>query len=547
MRIAGALLLTLLGPAVLAVPPASSLSASLQARIAAARSPELRWPSWPDYRAPVTAFYQRLGGQRAWLAAGAPTAQARELLAKLAAADLKGLNAIDYDADHWPARIAALAGAGEVAQEAFDLDLTVCAMRYASDLSIGRINPAKLGQGFTRSPRKLDLPAFLGDLAASADPGPRLDGLESSALPYRTLLAQLPRFLALAAKPSQPLPAVKRLDPGGAYAGAAPLAELLVALGDLSPEASKQLAPGRYDPALAEAVGRYQVRHGLDANGRLGPKTLAQLNTPLEQRLSQIRLTLERWRWTTPDLGTRLIEVNLPAFDLSALSRKDAGYLTDLWMKVVVGGTFEHETHVLSAKLAQVVFRPYWNVPKSIVKSDILPALRRHPGYLAGNGYEIVRYYEDPAGPVKADRKAIAALAAGKLQLRQKPGPKNALGRVKLLFPNSQGIYLHDTPVRSAFAKAERAMSHGCVRVEHAAELAAWVLKDDPAWPLDKVKAAMAEDAPPLTVAVATATQVLFVYGTVTVDGSGRVYFYQDLYGNDEQLRKALAAGYPYP
>jgi murein L,D-transpeptidase YcbB/YkuD len=547
MRTAAALFLTAMGPAIVAAPQPEALPASLQARIESARSPELRWPSWPDQRARVTAFYQRIGGRPAWTAGAVPTPQAMEVMAKLAAADLKGLAAVDYEGDRWPARSAALAGAGEVAVEAFDVALTVSLLRYASDLSGGRINPAKLGQGFTRTPRKLDLAAFVAELAAAPDPGARLEGIEPPFLPYRTLMALLPRYLELAQRPARPLPAARHLAPGDAYAGAADLTELLTALGDLTPEAAKALPPGRYDPALAEAVQRYQARHGLAGDGRLGPQTLAQLNTPLGQRLAQIRLTLERWRWASLDPGPRLIEVNLPAFNLSALSKKDAGYQTDLWMKVVVGGVFEHETHVLSGKLATVVFRPYWNVPKSIVKSDILPALRRHPGFLARKGYEIVTWYEDPKGALPITAKTIAELAAGRLQLRQKPGPDNALGRVKLLFPNSQGIYLHDTPARAAFGKAQRAQSHGCVRVEHAAELAAWVLRDDPAWTLDKVKEAMAEEAPPQTVAVAAAVQVLFVYGTATVDGSGRVYFYPDLYGNDAQLAKALAAGYPYP
>lgn len=547
MKTAAALFLTALCPAALVALQTGGLPASLQTRIDAARSPELRWPNWSDYRAPVAGFYQRLGGKPAWVAAGAPTPQAREAMAKLAAADLKGLNAADYDGDRWPARVAALAGGGEAGLEAFDLALTVCLMRYVSDLSVGRINPSKLGQGFDRTSHKLSLPQFLGDLATAPDPGPRLEGIEPRLLPYRTLLAWLQGYLELARRPTKPLPPVRRLAPGEPYAGAAALAELLVALGDLPAEAAKALPAGSYDPVLAEAVKRFQARHGLETNAKLGPKTLAQLNTPLSHRVAQIRLTLERWRWASLDPGPRLIEVNLPAFNLSALSKKGEDYQTDLWMRVVVGDAFEHETHVLSAKLAKVVFRPYWNVPRGIVKSDILPQLRKHPKFLAQNGFEIVRWYEAPEGALPVTPKAIKALAAGTFQLRQKPGPTNALGRVKLLFPNAHEIYLHDTPTRNAFESSQRALSHGCVRVERAAELAAWALRDDPAWPLDKVKAAMEEDAPPLTVAVPGTVPVLFVYGTATVDGQGHLYFYPDLYNNDAQLQKALDAGYPYP
>jgi murein L,D-transpeptidase YcbB/YkuD len=535
-----ALALALLGPAGLAAPAATELPASLQARLAAGRSPELRHPDWSGHRSHATAFYQRLGGKLAWVAGGAPTPQAREAMARLAGADLKGLNAADYDGDRWPARAAALAAGGEVAQEAFDVALTVCLLRYASDLNMGRVDPAKLGQAFGKPAHRIVLADFAADLAQAPDPGARLEGLEPNVLPYRTLRSHLPRYLELARRPQAKLPPARNLAPGAPYAGSAALAELLVALGDLAPEAAKALPPGRYDPVLAKAVEAFQVRHGLDHSGKLGPRTLAELNTPLSHRLAQIRLTLERWRWLSLELGPRQVEVNLPAFNLSALTRTGDTVHTDLWMRVVVGGELKHETHVLTGTLATVVFRPYWNVPPSIVKSDILPALRKRPSYLARNGYELVHYYEDPKGALPVNGANLRALAAGRLQLRQKPGPTNALGRVKLLFPNSQGIYLHDTPSRSGFEASQRALSHGCVRVEHAAELVAWVLRDDPAWPLDKVQAAMAGDAPPQTVAVGAPVQVLFVYGTATVDGSGRIYFYPDLYGNDADLQKAL-------
>jgi murein L,D-transpeptidase YcbB/YkuD len=197
---------------------------------------------------------------------------------------------------------------------------------------------------------------------------------------------------------------------------------------------------------------------------------------------------------------------------------------------------------VLTGEINTVVFRPFWNVPPSILKHDILPALRKNPKYLVRHDLEIVRWYEDP-GPVVAQTPgAIRALAAGKLQLRQRPGPNNSLGLVKLLFPNNQDIYLHDTPARGRFANARRDDSHGCIRVEKPAELVAWVLQDDPAWTLEKVKAAMAADGPSVKVAVTAPVQVMIVYGTATVDGSGRVYFYNDVYGNDGLLKKALGA-----
>jgi len=539
MRITAALIFACV-PALCAAP--EGLPASLRLRVESARSPMLRWPDWSDYRAEVLGFYQRLGGRAAWVQDGAATPQARQLAARMADADLKGLNAADYEGDRWPARMAALSG--PLAVEEFDVAFTVCVMRYVSDLQIGRINPARLGQGTRPAGRRVALPAFVAELASDADPGARLDPLEPGYLGYRALLDQLPRYLALARTTFPPLRAPRKLAPGGAFPAAAALAERLVALGDLDP--ARRLAPGRYDPALAEAVRRYQGRHGLDPASGLGPKTLAQLNTQPAQRLAQLRLTLERWRWVALDPGKRLIWVNIPAFNLAALTPKGDSFTWDLDMRVVVGDAYQHATHVLTGKLNTVVFRPAWNVPPSIVEHDILPALRKDPKYLGRRGYEIVRGYEVAGPPVPVTRASIQALAAGKLQLRQPPGKTNALGLVKLLFSNHEDIYLHDTPVRTGFRNHRRDDSHGCVRVEKPAELAAWVLAPDPAWSLGQVRAAMAAGGPSLKVPVPTPVQVMLVYATATVDGAGRVYFYDDVYGNDRDLAKALAAGYPY-
>jgi murein L,D-transpeptidase YcbB/YkuD len=539
MRFNNALFLAAICSVVAAAPEAASMPASMRARVESARSPELRWPDWSRYRTEVREFYRRTGGL-AWVRDGAATPQARALAARMESAGLKGLDPLDYDGDRWNGRMAALATGP--AQEAFDVAFTASLTRYASHLQIGRINPATLKQKVGAGAKRVPMTGLLVELASSPDPGARLDQIEPPYPGYRALLAQLPRYLELAGKPFTVFPAPRKVAPGRAYPGAGVLAERLTALGDLTAEEAKTLRPGWYDPALAEAVKSFQGRHGLQPDGLLGGKTLVQLNTPYTQRLEQIQLTLERWRWISLDPGKRLIWVNLPAFNLAALTPKEASYTWDLTCKVVVGEAFEHKTHVLTGEINTVVFRPFWNVPPSILKHDILPALRKNPKYLVRHDLEIVRWYEDP-GPVVAQTPgAIRALAAGKLQLRQRPGPNNSLGLVKLLFPNNQDIYLHDTPARGRFANARRDDSHGCIRVEKPAELVAWVLQDDPAWTLEKVKAAMAADGPSVKVAVTAPVQVMIVYGTATVDGSGRVYFYNDVYGNDGLLKKALGA-----
>jgi murein L,D-transpeptidase YcbB/YkuD len=242
-------------------------------------------------------------------------------------------------------------------------------------LQIGRINPATLKQKVGAGAKRVPMTGLLVELASAPDPGARLDQIEPPYPGYRALLAQLPRYLELAGKPFTVFPAPRKVAPGRAYPGAGVLAERLTALGDLTAEEAKTLRPGWYDPALAEAVKSFQGRHGLQPDGLLGGKTLVQLNTPYTQRLEQIQLTLERWRWISLDPGKRLIWVNLPAFNLAALTPKEASYTWDLTCKVVVGEAFEHKTHVLTGEINTVVFRPFWNVPPSVrfVGSDYDP------------------------------------------------------------------------------------------------------------------------------------------------------------------------------
>ena len=541
-----ALLPVLFGTAFLTAQDPVALPASLQIRLAKAASPELRWPDWTDYRALVQACYALLGGQLAWSRGGVPTPQARAIADILGKADLKGLDADAYGGAEWSARMAALSPGSGPALEAFDVAFTVSVMRYLSDLRLGRINPARLGQGFGGGHRRAFLPEVTASLTTDPEPGPRLEEGQPAFPGYRALLAQLPRYLELSRQPFKTLRPVQRLAPGNAYPEAQALASLLVALGDLSPEEAKTLPGGSYPPALAAAVTRYQARHSLAANGLLGPKTLAQLNVPLTQRLSQIRLTLERWRWAELEPSPRMILVNIPAFNLSALSATSGGYQTDFWMKVVVGKAVLHETHLLTGRMEAIIFRPTWDVPSSILVKDILPKLRKHPSLLGREGYAIV-----PAAgagmPARTVTPALLkGLATGRLRLFQKPGPRNALGNVKFLFSNPFQLYLHDTPARTAFGSVRRDFSHGCIRLEHPAELATWVLQGLPGWDVDRVSAELAAEGPPFKVPIVAPIQVVLVYGTATVDGEGRIYFYDDIYGNDKQLAQALAAGYPY-
>ena len=217
-----------------------------------------------------------------------------------------------------------------------------------------------------------------------------------------------------------------------------------------------------YEGALVDAVKRFQTRHGLEPDGRIGKSTLAQLNTPLWRRVRQLQFTLERYRWLPHRLEQPLVVVNIPEFRLRGLNNS---YNSEIEMKVVVGRAFRHQTPVFSAGMKYVIFRPYWNVPGSIQRAELVPKLQRDRGYLARNNYEILNSNGAVVKTGTVDATTLAQLSAGRLRIRQLPGPTNALGLVKFVFPNNHSVYLHDTPAMELFSKSRRDFSHGCIRV----------------------------------------------------------------------------------
>jgi murein L,D-transpeptidase YcbB/YkuD len=302
-----------------------------------------------------------------------------------------------------------------------------------------------------------------------------------------------------------------------------------------------------YEGALADALRNFQRRHGRAPSGKIDRQTLADLNVPLTRRVQQMQLTLERWRWLPADYHAPLIVANIPEFQLRAYNQDLS---VGLAMKVVVGKAYGHKTPVFSSTMSEIVFRPYWQVPQSIVQAEMIPLLRKDPDYLPA--YLAIGNFEltDSQGAVvetgKDAGKAVDQLQAGKLLIRQRPGPYNALGLVKFVFSNSYNVYLHDTPVVGSFAESRRDFTHGCIRLEKPANLAAWVLRGNPGWTMDRIRAAMDEPVSQ-RVHLAHPIPVAILYGTVVVLEDGVVHFYEDIYGHDALLQRTLAKGYPYP
>jgi murein L,D-transpeptidase YcbB/YkuD len=519
---------------------------TLHAIVAAGRLDGLRWPDFSDYRVHLFSLYDQQGWRLLWTDAGRPTVQAREAVAHLARADASGLRAEDYDAASLAKQLDGVGPKTSPSDLArFDAGLSVALMRNISDLHIGRVNPEKAGFQLDVGPKKYDLPQLVGELARSNAVTATLARVEPPYQRYAWLKQALARYRALAADRSLvPPPDLAPLKPGAHNAGIPTLRRWLEALGDAPPASLTTARSDLYEGDVVEAVKRFQVRHGYTPDGVIGAATSQALRVPLAQRVRQVELSLERWRWVPESFESPPIVVNIPEFRLHVFARDARGTLDEAFsMRVIVGNALKTQTPVFSGEMEYVVFRPYWNVPYSIVKNEMLAKLRRDPRYLAKERLEIV----SGAGTTQSvNSTTLAGLASGALGIRQRPGPDNSLGLAKFVFPNDESVYLHGTPAQSLFARQRRDFSHGCIRVEDPVALAEFVLRGLPGWNREHVEAAMHAGATS-QVDLPAPIPVYVVYVTAVAQSGREVGFFEDLYGHDAELERLLAAGYPYP
>lgn len=312
---------------------------------------------------------------------------------------------------------------------------------------------------------------------------------------------------------------IKKLVPLDSAGLVPEIRQRLMVLGDLVSEGdSIVLSSAIYDSVLVKAVMRFQERHGLHPDGVIGKGVLTALNTTPKERIRTMLVNMERLRWVPESNSPDMILVNIPEFRMHVYEQGQVA-----WSMDVVVGNSATRTVIFSDTLSRVVFSPTWSVPASIVRNEILPAMKKNPNYLASKGMEIIGGTADLP------------------MIRQKPGPGNALGRVKFLFPNEYSIYFHDTPSKGGFAREKRAFSHGCIRLSEPAKLAEYLLRNDTAWTADSIKTAMFSGKERY-VKLTEKRPVTIGYFTAWVDGAGRVNFREDVYGHDERLAQELFA-----
>jgi len=488
-------------------------------------------------------FYVRRSFRPAWSNEHGPNRLADELVEAIGRADLDGLDPATY---HIAQIRTALSGVRDDAATGrssdpdrlaeLDLLLSDAFLLYGSHLLAGRVDPETLQPQWRANPRAADLPTVLEDALASRKIARALQRLAPTQEGYRRLRDALARERAIAASGGWPtLPEAETLERGDSSSVVATLRERLRREGDLESPGNDQHSDV-FDEAVEQAVKHFQTRHGLDADGMVNAPTRAELNVSADDRVEQLRLNLERWRWLPQDLGRRRILVNIAAYELQVVEDEEVV----LSMRVVVGRRYKR-TPIFSDTVRYIVLNPYWHVPRSIAVEDLLPKIQHDPSYLERFGMQLVDTVSRDPQAIDPDSVDWSGVTADNFHYRinQEPGRLNALGRIKFVFPNRYDIYLHDTPSHELFEQAQRDFSHGCIRVEKPLDLAAYLMKRGSRWNREAMVRAL-DEGTERTIYLPRPLPIHLLYWTAWADEDGTIQFRPDINKADYPLALAL-------
>ncbi|WP_092098056.1 L,D-transpeptidase family protein [Pontibacter chinhatensis] len=434
-------------------------------------------------------------------------------------------------------------------QQEIDVALTASYFNYASDFYRGRVDPTSDNSvNWEVKKNKIKLHKALQTILEEREstyPYYEFEALHAGYIRLRDVLQEYRALQQKGGWPKVELGGKKSLQKGDSAQAVAVLRKRLNPNQTIDPKDKRYW---HFDEKLEAQVKKFQQLHGLKEDGVVGGGTLATMNVPIEDRIEQIMINMERWRWipkrmVPKSLDQKYIWVNIPEYKLYIYEDPDndpeaeRDYKEVMSMRVVVGKTM-NATPIFSEKMEYVVLAPYWNVPNSIVEREIKPKMLNNPDWLETQNMEIVTKERNPK-PVSAYDIDWESVTEKNFQymVRQKPGPKNSLGSMKFLFPNEHAIYLHDTPANALFSQTERNFSHGCVRLEKPMELAKYVLRDMPEWDEQSIEDTI-NGGEEKWITLPKKIQVYLVYFTSWVDAEGNVHFREDLYGHDKALKK---------
>lgn len=488
-------------------------------------------------------FYRGRGFVPAWVDELGPRPLADSALWAVEGAILEGLESSHYHlarirdvyADVRRARLAN--GTLDPARLAeLDLLLTDAFLLYASHLAEGRVDPITIHPEWTAGRRSVDLVAELDMALATGRVGEVLEGLLPTHPAYARLRDVLADYRRVAGRGGWPELPGRTLEPGMRDPAVALLRQWLRLSGDLAP-ARPDSYEQFYDAEVEVAVRRFQARHGMDPDGVVGLPTSALMNVPVEDRIRQIELSMERWRWLPRDLGDRHILVNIAGLDMNVMEGDSSVFHS----RVLVGQRYR-KTPVFSDRMTYLVMNPTWTIPPGILEEDKLPLIREDAGYLARNNIQVLASDGRVMDPSGIDFSAMTGRTA--YRFRMDPGPENPLGMVKFMFPNPHHIYLHDTPDHEDFDRPGGAISSGCIRVERALDLTEYLLADLPGWDRPRIDSTLGRPGE-RTIPLRQPLPIHILYWTAWVDPDGAAHFRRDIYERDEALAEALLSPPP--
>ncbi len=526
--------------------PASPAGMMLEKRIEDAKiGATPSFPQLPEIHCAsvIIQYYEGHEQHFIWFKDGRLTSQAEKLKDIIESCGQEGLTPEDYHID----RIRSLIGDLKHPQEALnpqkqvdlELLLTDAYVLLGVHLEFGRVNPSAVDSTWLLVNSETGGLSRLESAALEGTAIPYLQQLQPASPGYARLKDALRRYVTIQKNGGWPLiPSGVSLKINDVDPRIKLIRKRLAITGDLN-SSDRPANPAVFDEDLMEGVQHFQRRHGIEPDGVIGPGTLSAMNTSVSDRIQQIELNLERWRWIPRDLGKRYILVNIADYSLAVV---DDGS-TVLRMRVVVGKAYRR-TPVFSDAIKYMVLNPYWNVPYKIATEDKLPLIRKNPMYLIQHH---IKVFENSAGENAPDIDPMTIdwyrVNAGNFpyRFRQDPGPMNALGRIKFMLSNKFSIYLHDTSQRSLFKRTSRSFSSGCIRIEKPFELAEYLLKDEPQWSAKRISEVVASGTPTV-VRLKEPMPVYLIYWTAWVNKNGMVCFAKDIYHRDPPLDKALNA-----